>query len=481
MNTSGSFEAGVGGYREMLPKVLDEALDYLEGLDLRPVRMPDGVAALHELVGGSVPLASTPADRVLDELLRAAALGVSPTTSPRYFGYVLGGTLPVALAADWLTSVWDQCGILFDISPLTGVLEDTCGRWLVDMFELPPGASYAFTPGCTYSNILSLTAARYAVLKNHGWDARQRGLQGAPSITVLTNERIHASILRALNVLGLAGNVVPVSTDEQGRILLDSLDVELGKVAGKPLIVCGQVGEINTGATEFLGPLCDRVHAAGGWVHLDAAFGLWAAATAQRHTFLAGLEKADSWATDAHKWLNVPYDSGIAFIADKEAHRGALAMSPDYLKHEKPHDRQTLDWGLAVSARSRVIPIWAALKHLGKDGVAKMVDRHCAQARRFAQHLTNIPGAQVLNDVTLNQVAVRFTHPTRDSDTHTQDVADAFQNEGIGWAQTSRMNDQKILRLSIINWATTEQDIDRAAQSLIACHTALTQTAHAMA
>lgn len=462
-----------GGYRSLLPLVLDGALQYLDDLPERPVRMPDPGGALQELLGGSMPLTSSPAEMVLAELLRGSELGICPTSSPRNFGYVFGGALPIAVAADWLTSVWDQVGALYQTSPLTGALEEICGEWLLDLFELPATASVAFTPSCTYANILGLTAARYAVLARHGWDVTEGGLQGAPTITVLVNEQIHKSVLRALNLLGLAGNVRNVPADSQGRMHLEALGAELERTSGSPLIVCGEVGDINTGAVEFLEPLCERVHAAGGWVHLDAAFGLWAAATDLRHTVLAGLECADSWATDAHKWLNVPHESGVVFIADARAHRAAVATSAKYLPNEDRGHRHPLDWGIAISMRSRVIPVWAALRQLGKDGVARMVERHCAQARRFAAHLAAEAGVQILNDVTLNQVAVRFTHPTRDADTHTEQVAQAFQRGGVGWAATSRLNDQTILRLSVINWATTDHDIDRAAESLISCHRTL--------
>ncbi|MDR6689068.1 glutamate/tyrosine decarboxylase-like PLP-dependent enzyme [Arthrobacter sp. 1088] len=465
-----AFTNSADGYRDLLPMVLEEALGFYDGLPYRRVRVPDTRTVLQEVLGGSLPLTSTPGEKVLETLIRGGQLGICPSGSPRYFGYVVGGALPVAVAADWLTSVWDQCGVISGMSPLTSTLEEICSEWLVDLFELPAGTSVAFTPGCSYANILGLTAARYAVLERHGWDVRERGIQAAPTITVLANEKIHASVLRALNVLGLAGNLLKISTDREGRILPDALDKALEEAAGSPLIVCGQVGEINTGAIEFLQPLCERVHAAGGWVHLDAAFGLWAAATEMRQTLFSGLESADSWSTDAHKWLNVPYDSGIAFIADKDAHRAALAMSPDYLQYDQPQERHPLDWGLGMSTRSRVIPIWAALKHLGKDGVARMVERHCEQAKHFALQLATEPGVEIVNDITLNQIAVRFHHPANHSDVHTQNVADAFQEEGIGWAQTSRYNDQKILRLAVLNWATTDDDIDRAAASLLSHH-----------
>lgn len=458
-------------FETVLPKVLEQALDYLGGLRSRPVTGPN-VRALRDAVGGALPLSPSSVQEVLDTLVQGSEHGVFPMGSPRYFGYVVGGGLPVAVAADWLTTVWDQCGVIHDMSPLTASLEEICGEWLLDLFGLPSTASFAFTPGCTYSNLLCLTAARYDVLIKHGWDVRVRGLQGAPEIRVLVNEQIHKSVLRSLNILGLGGNIRTVRSDAQGRMLLDALDHELEAADGAPLIVCGQVGEINTGAVEFLQPLCERVHRAGGWVHLDAAFGLWAAATDLRHTLFQGLETADSWATDAHKWLNVPYDSGIAFVANAQAHRGALELSPEYLEHDEDGRRHPFHWGLGMSARSRVIPTWAVLRQLGREGVAEMINRHCSQARRFARRLTTDPHVRIVNDVVLNQVAVRFEPPGFDADTHTRHVAELFQRSGYGWASTSSFNGQTILRLSIINWATTNEDIDVAARSLIACHRA---------
>jgi glutamate/tyrosine decarboxylase-like PLP-dependent enzyme len=289
-------------------------------------------------------------------------------------------------------------------------------------------------------------------------------------VTVLVNETIHASVLRSLHILGLGGNIRELATDGQGRITPRALASGLKQAAGTPVIVCGHVGEVNTGAVDDLQQLGRSVHLAGGWLHLDAAFGMWAAATSRRHTLLDGLDLADSWATDAHKWLNVPYDCGIALIADPDAHRAALATAPDYLNHGNAQQRHPMQWELGFARRSRVIPVWAALRQLGKDGVAQMVDRHCALARRLAARLAAEPGVHIANEVVLNQVAVRFEHPSLDSDAHTRQVAEAFQQQGTAWASKSRWNGHAVLRLSIVNWVTTGEDIDRAAEALITCH-----------
>jgi glutamate/tyrosine decarboxylase-like PLP-dependent enzyme len=461
-----------------LPWALEKALGYLAALPDRPLLVPDCDNELRQLMGGPLPASPSAPQEVLELLLEGADLGVCPSGSGRYFGYVTGGVLPVALAADWLTSVWDQACSVYELSPLTSVLEDVCRKWLVDLFGLSDGTSVSFTPACTYANLLGLAAARYRVLSNCGWNVTTQGMHGAPPVTVLVNETIHASVLRSLQILGLGGSIRELTTDGQGRITPQALAAGLEAAAGFPMIVCGHVGEVNTGAVDDLLQLGRCVHRAGGWLHLDAAFGLWAAATSRRHTLLQGLDLADSWATDAHKWLNVPYDCGIALIADSDAHRAALATAPDYLNHGNSQQRHPMQWELGFARRSRVIPVWAALRQLGQDGVAELVDRHCALARRLAAHLAAEPGVRIANEVVLNQVAVWFEH-FRDGDTHTRQVAEAFQQQGVAWASASRWNGRPILRLSIVNWVTTDQDIDQAAKSLITCHRALTRKGRA--
>lgn len=462
-------------YNELLLRAMQSALGYLAALPDRPPLVPDCDGELRQLMGGALPASPAAPQDVLELLLQGADLGICPSGSGRYFGYVAGGILPVALAADWLTSVWDQACSVYELSPLTSVLEDICQQWLVDLFGLPDGTSVSFTPACTYASLLGLAAARHKVLADRGWDVAAAGMTGAPPVTVLVNETIHASVLRCLHILGLGGGIRELATDGHGRITPQALARGLKEAAGAPLIVCGHVGEVNTGAVDDLRQLGRDVHLAGGWLHLDAAFGMWAAATSRRHTLLHGLDLADSWATDAHKWLNVPYDSGIALVADPGAHRAALACAPGYLNHGDARRRHPMQWELGFARRSRVIPVWAALRQLGKDGVAQLVDRHCALARRLAAHLAAEPGVHIANEVVLNQVAVWFEHPSRDSDTHTRQVAEAFQRQGAAWASASRWNGRAVLRLSIVNWVTTGEDIDRAAGSLITCHRSLIQ------
>jgi glutamate/tyrosine decarboxylase-like PLP-dependent enzyme len=444
-------------------------LAYLDAVPEKPVVVPNNDPELHQVMGGPLSVGGSAPEAVLERLVRGGDLGTVPSSSSRYFGYVVGGALPVALAADWLATAWDQCGALYDLSPLISILEEICRGWLVNLFQLPRQTQIAFTPACTYANLTCLSAARHAVLARHGWDVESRGLDGAPQVTVLMSETIHASVPRSLRVLGL-GNVRTLSTDASGRIDISQYEDELNRVPDGPLIVCGQVGEVNTGIVDPLRRLSALAHERGGWVHLDGAFGLWAAATDRRYGLLDGLELADSWATDAHKWLNVPYDCGMAFVADGDVQHDALKISPDYLHQENTEQRHAVGIGLHFSTRSRVIPVWAVLAQLGSDGVKEMIDRHCALARMLAALLAEEPYVEVLNEVSLNQVAVRFHRPDRDSDTHTMQVSAAFQQAGVAWASTSRWRGDAILRLSVINWATTEEDITQAATSLLDCH-----------
>ncbi|MGW0917358.1 pyridoxal phosphate-dependent decarboxylase family protein, partial [Streptomyces sp. NPDC002784] len=315
----------------LLPEVLEAALEYVRQLPTREVRAGLTDEDLRGILDHGLPTSPSDPLDVLHQLL-AASGGLVPSGAGKYFGYVVGGTVPVGVAADWLTSVWDQNCIVHDGSPLTAVLEDICGRWLTELFALPATTSYAFTPACTHADLLGLTVARHEMLARHGWDVAQQGLQGGPTVTVLVNETIHAAVTRPLQILGLGGSIRELPADSEGRILQPALEKELDKVRGGPLIVCGHVGEINTGGVDRLRPLAERTHAAGGWLHLDAAFGAWAAASPRlRHTLLDGLDLADSLATDTHKWLNAPYDCGVALIADARAHRAALPLSADYL------------------------------------------------------------------------------------------------------------------------------------------------------
>lgn len=459
-------------YGALLGQALRHSLDYINGIPDRPVRALATDSELHGLLGGPMPDQSTDPAQVLSDLVAGVDRGLVPTGNGRYLGYVVGGTLPVALAADWMTSAWDQNCIVHDISPATAVVEEICASWLVDLFGLPAATSVAFVPACTHAELLCLAAARHKVLAQRGWNVAEQGMRGAPEVAVLINGAAHAAVVRSLEILGLGGSIRRVAVDAEARMLPDALDEALHETAGMPLIVSGQVGEINTGGIDHLRMVCEKTHAAGGWVHLDAAFGMWAAASPTlRRNVADGIELADSWATDAHKWLNTPYDGGVAMIADPQAHRAALPLDASYLQLQ-PDQRHPVQWGLEVSRRSRVFPVWAALRQLGRSGVADLVDRCCAHARRIADLLAAEDGIEILNDVTLNQVTVRFTPASGadGSDAHTLRVVNRFQELGESWASPSLWQDRTVLRLCLINWATTAQDIDRAAASLIQCH-----------
>lgn len=460
-------------YPPLLHRAVQHSLAYLRGVPDRPVRALADDAELRELLGGPLPQGSSDPLEVLDALVRGVDRGLVPTGNGRYLGYVVGGTLPVALAADWLTSVWDQNCIVHDISPATAVTEEVCGRWLVELFGLPARTSAAFVPACTHAELLCLAVARHKVLLDRGWDVARRGLAGAPEVTVLVNGASHAAVVRSLQFLGLGGRIVPVAVDSEARMVPAALEEAVREHGGGPLIVSAQAGEINTGGIDRLRLVCEKTHAVGGWVHVDGAFGMWAAASpALRRDVADGMELADSWAVDTHKWLNTPYDGAVALIADPEAHRAALPLEASYLQLQ-PEQRHPVEWGLEVSRRSRVFPIWAALRGLGREGVAQLVETSCAHARRLAELLVREPGVRVLNDVTLNQVLVRFG----DDDTHTLRVAEWFQERGEGWASPSRWQGRTVLRLCLVNWATSEGDVERAAASLVECHREVTAAA----
>ncbi len=375
------------------------------------------------------------------------------------------------MAADWLTSTWDQNTIVHDGSPATAVVEDICARWLTDLLGLARETSVAFTPSTTYADLLGLTVARHKVLADQGWCVAEQGLDGAPPVTVAVNETVHIAVLRSLQALGLGNQITLLPADNNGRVDTTSLASALRKATAGPLIFCGQIGEINTGGVDPLRQICEMVHESGGWVHLDAAFGLWAAASPRlRHSLLDGVDLADSLATDTHKWLNTPYDCGVAFVRDAQAHKEAFQARAGYL-HLNPDQRHPSSLNLDVSRRSRVFPLWAALRHLGRQGIADLIDRSCAHAQQLAKLMAQEPGVHVCNTVTLNQVLLWFEDPMGDDhDAHTAHVAASFQHEGVGWAATSSWKGRTTLRLSLANWTTNSEDIALTAASLIRAH-----------
>ncbi len=460
--------------RDLLRRAAEIAGDYLEGLPERPVGSKATVEAMRRALGGALPEAGESAESVLENLARAADPGIVATAGPRYFGFVVGGTLPVTVAADWLTSTWDQNAGLFVLSPANSVAEETAGGWLRDLFGLPAGASVGFVTGCQAANFAALAAARHALSHRFGWDVEARGLYGAPEIEVVVGAEAHVTVHTALQMLGLGRERVHrVAVDGQGRMLPADLRATLAPLAGRPTLVCAQAGNINTGAFDPLAEIADLTAAHGAWLHVDGAFGLWAGTSPELRHHVRGLERADSWATDAHKWLNVPYDSGLVFCAHPESHRAALTAHADYLEQTAGKERDPFDWAPEFSRRARGFTVWAALRHLGRSGVAELVERCCRHARRFAERLATPGRVEILNEVVLNQVLVRFTPasggPGEDAaagDEHTREVIRRVQADGTCWLSGTTWRGQAAMRISVSNWSTTETDVDRSAAAI---------------
>ena len=449
-----------------LGEAFAHSLSYLDDLPERSISPAADLAQLRASLGGPLPDGPQDAARVVAELAAAAGPGVLASGSGRFFGFVVGGATPAALAADWLASVWDQNAGLYVLGPAAAVVEEIAGAWVADLLGLPPHASVGFVTGAQMANFTALAAGLHAVLARSGWDLGTAGLWGAPRVRVLAGEQRHGTVDRALRFLGAGTGVVePVPADDQGRMRVDALEAALDD---RPTIVCAQVGNVNTGAVDPVGEISDVAHRHGAWVHVDGAFGMWAAASPRLRPLVAGVERADSWATDAHKWLNVPYDCGLVFCTDPAAHRAAMGARAGYLVHGAAGERDALDHNPEHSRRARGFAVYAALRALGRSGVADLVERSCALARRFAAQLGAAPDVEVLNDVVLNQVLVRF----RDCDAVTRDVIDRVQHDGTCWCSGSVWQGRAVMRISVSNWSTDEADVDRSVAAILRCREA---------
>ena len=447
--------------RELLNRTAAHAADFLESLDERAIAQPVEVDELRSRLGGPLPDGPTEPVDVLDGLVQAADEGIVATPSGRFFGFVLGGAIPAALAADWMSSAWDQNAGLYVSGPSASVVEEIAAGWLAELLRLPTGVSSAFVTGTQMAHVTALAAARFEVLRRVGWDVNERGLAGSPPIRVVVGAERHVTVDRALRLLGIgAAQLVVVPADGQGRIRADALPA----LAGEPTILCAQSGNVNTGAFDPLPQLADAAAEAGAWLHVDGAFGLWAAASPSLRHLVAGVERADSWTTDAHKWLNVPYDSGLAFCAHPDAHRAAMTITASYLIQGEPDGpRDQVDWTPEFSRRARGFPVYAALRSLGRSGVAELVEHCCAHARTFAERLVAEPEVEVLNEVVLNQVLVRFG----DSDQRTQEVGRRVRESGEAWMSGTRWHELDALRISVSNWQTTDTDVERAVRAIL--------------
>jgi glutamate/tyrosine decarboxylase-like PLP-dependent enzyme len=444
------------------------ATQFLRGLPERPVAARAGAEELRARLGG--PLPEHPADpaEVVAQLAKLADDGLVATAGPRYFGFVVGGSLPAALAADWLAAAWDQNAGLFVLGPAAATVEDVAAGWLTELLGLPATASCGFVTGGLGANFGGLAAARNHVLARAGWDVERDGLLGAPPVEVVVGAERHVTIDVALRYLGLgSGRLRVVPADDQGRMDAAALGEVLAAVEG-PTIVCAQAGNVNTGAFDPLAAICAAGHDHGAWVHVDGAFGLWAGASPALRHLVAGVEQADSWATDAHKWLNVPYDSGLVFVAHPQAHRAAFAKVASYLTPGQGGERDPDGFVPEGSRRARGFPVWAALRSLGRSGVAELVERCCGHARRFADALAAADGVEVLNEVVLNQVLVRFADPGGDHDGRTREVIRRVQADGTLWLGGTIWQGMAAMRISVSNWSTTTDDVDRSVAAILA-------------
>jgi glutamate/tyrosine decarboxylase-like PLP-dependent enzyme len=445
------------------------AVGYLESLPGRPVGERATLAELRARLGAPLPETGEEPAAVLRELAAGADPGLIASAGPRYFGFVIGGSLPAGLGADWLTSAWDQNPGLYSVSPAAAVVEEVAAGWLLELLGLPAGASVGFVTGCQMAHVTALAAARHALLARIGWDVGERGLAGAPPLRILAGSEAHVTIFRALRLLGFGTRAVErLECDGQGRMEAAALARCLDRGPAVPTLICAQVGNVNSGACDPLADLAALARRHGAWLHVDGAFGLWAAASPRLRHLVAGAVLADSWATDAHKWLNVPYDSGIVAVADSAAHCAAMTVSASYLQQ---HDgRDALDWVPEFSRRARGFAVYAALRSLGRRGVAELVERCCDHARRITTTLAARPGVEVLNEVVLNQVLVRFHDRLgrRAADELTRAVIRRVQAQGVCWLGGTTWRGMAAMRISISNWSTTAEDADLSAEAILA-------------
>jgi glutamate/tyrosine decarboxylase-like PLP-dependent enzyme len=449
--------------RTLISYATNYVSSYRESGAQRKVALPINVDNLRAALGGPLGRTGTDPEKVLKQLISGAEPGIVASTGPRYFGFVTGGALDTATAADIIAAGWDQSAFNSVMSPAGAVVEEVVGTWLKDLLGLPKHASFGLVTGAQGANTVALAAARHGVLAKIGWDVERNGLTGAPPVRVVASEERHATIDRALRLLGMGTNcIVAVAAGSNGVIDMNALANTLENGNG-PAIVCLQAGNVNTGGCDNLRAACELARAYGAWSHVDGAFGLWAAASSATRNLVDGIELADSWGLDGHKWLNVPYDCGYVFCAHPTAHRASMSFTAAYLvgNGDDRAIRAPSDYVPESSRRARGFATWAALKELGSDGVASLVERCCAHARRFATQLSSINGVIIGNDVVLNQVLVHFG-----TDDRTLRVIESVQTEGTCWMGGTTWRGRRYMRISVSNWSTTEADVDRSVAAI---------------
>jgi glutamate/tyrosine decarboxylase-like PLP-dependent enzyme len=453
----------------VLQSALTHALAYLSPENATPAGATASLQSLRDRLTLHLGDEGVAATQVLDDLAAAVAGGLHRITGGRFYGWVNGGSLPAALAADWLTSAWDQNASLYAVGPAASVVEEVAGAWLKDLLHIPATASFALVTGCQMSHFTCLAAARHALLSRAGWDVEQEGLHAAPRIRILTSTEHHGSTVRAIRLLGLGmKNIIDLPTDPQGRLLPDPLEQHLAAEPSTPTIVVLQAGDLNIGAYDDFETLIPIAHRHNAWVHIDGAFGLWAAATPRHRHLMRGAGKADSWATDGHKWLNVPYDCGYAFIADHAAHRASMTHHAAYITHDT-NARDPMDWNPEWSRRARGFATYAALRQLGRTGVAELIDRCCEHAHALVTRIGSLPGAQVLWEPQINQGLVRFLDPNateQDHDARTNAIIAAIIASGEAFFTGTTWRGRRAMRVSVCNWQTSAEDVDQVVQSV---------------
>lgn len=455
--------------RELLGRAVDHAVAYRQSLSEGSGKPAADYYSLRKAMAAPLPETGSPPGTVLEELVERSTPGLMPMAGPRFFGFVIGASHSAGVAADWMVSAWGQNAGYHTPTPAAAAMEEVAEGWLVDILDLPKGSSVGFVTGATVANAVGLSAARTKVLLDTGWDADADGLFGAPDVAVLVGADAHSSVFSALQMIGFGyRRVIRVATDREGRMRPDALEAEIGGISG-PKIVIAQAGQINTGAYDPFSEIIAVAHAHGAWVHVDGAFGLWARATPELKHLTDGIEGADSWVTDGHKWLQVPYDSGFAIVRDREVHQRAMTQWSSYLPSINQGDRVPSAFVPELSRRARGMPVWAMLKTLGREGVAHLVEQHVAMARRMAERLVAEPGVNLRNEVTINQLIFDFgTGDSAARKAATEAVIAKVQADGVCFVAGAAWRGDWVMRISISSGATTDADIDLSAEAIIA-------------
>ncbi|HEV3220406.1 MAG TPA: pyridoxal-dependent decarboxylase [Candidatus Acidoferrales bacterium] len=458
-------------FKQPLDQAFRAAISYIENLDNSPVAATVDLQTLRERLGKPLTDEGAPAERVVAELVHDAEEGLIGTSGGRFFAWVIGGSIPAALAADWISSVWDQNASIYATSPAAAVIEEVVGKWLKEILGLPPHASFALVTGCQMAHTTCLAAARYALLEKHGWDIEEKGLYGAPRIRILSSGMRHGTFARAIRLLGFGKSQVKIlASDSQDRLVPEALEQEFQRDSQAPTIVLLQAGDINIGAYDPFEKLIPIAKRHGAWVHVDGAFGLWAQASPKFRRLTRGVDQADSWATDGHKWLNVPYDCGYAFVADANAHKRSMTHRAPYLVHEEGA-RDEMDWNPEWSRRARGFPTYAALRQLGRKGVRDIVESCCKHARSIVMGIGGLTGAEVVWEPVINQGLVRFLDPTPGAteeahDGRTDKIIAAINATGEAFFCGTTWRGRRAMRVSVSSWMTSDEDVRRTIQAV---------------